>query len=276
MKKSFKTTIAVVLLLALLGALAGCGPKKTAEKEKVNFITTATLMPFTYYDDQDKLAGYEYELINKVFEGLPEYELVENVADFPALFGGLDSDMYQIGFNNFSYNESRAEKYNYTNGIFDTHYVIVVPEDNDTIHELKDLAGLKVRVTPGTSYATSLEIYNEEHPDAQIVLEYVDEGGVQKKLMDVESGALDFDLLDEPMWNVYNKEFGYKLKAIRLSDEESDTVGSRYGYFLVSKGHEELRDKINERLDALVADGTLKALGEKYFYGDYTPYALYE
>ena len=154
--------------------------------------------------------------------------------------------------------------------------LIILPCPNGSLSLSPAPIRLKVRVTPGTSYATSLELYNENHPDAQIVLEYADDGGVQKKLLDVESGALDFDLLDEPMYNVYAKEFGYKLKAIRLSDEESNTVGSRYGYFLVSKGHEELRDKINKRLDELVADGTLKELGEKYFYGDYTPYDLYK
>ena len=279
MKKRGSIRLLAFLSAAVLGvsALGGCGKAVASEKEKVTLITTATLKPFTYYDEDNNLQGYEVELIKKVFEALPEYDVQIEVADFPALFGGLDSDYYQIGFNNFSYNEKRAEKYIYTNGIFDNHYVIVVPEGNDSIHQLSDLAGLSTRVTPGTSYATSLELYNEEHPDAQINLEYQEGGGtIEKTLLDVESGALDFNLLDEPMYNVYQKEFNLKIKAVRLNDEESETVGSRYGYYLVSKGHEDLAAKIDEQLAKLVADGTVKALGEKYFYGDYTPYDLYK
>ena len=268
---------AVIAFASLVGCSTTVNVSAPEAKQKVSLVTTATLKPFTYIDDDESIQGYEVELIQKVFEGLPEYEVELSVADFPALFGGLDSDLYQVGFNNFSYNEARAEKYIYSNGIFDNHYVIVVPEDNDTIHELSDLVGLTTRVTPGTSYATSLENYNENHPDAQINLVYQEGGGtVQKSFMDIESGELDFTLLDEPMFNVYQKEFGYKVKAIRLSDEESDIVGSRYGYYLISKGNEELAKKIDEQLAKLVADGTVKALGEKYFYGDYTPYDLYK
>ena len=51
--------------------------------------------------------------MNTVFDLIPEYDLEIEVTDFPSVFAGLNAGSYQIGVNNFSYNEERAESYLY-------------------------------------------------------------------------------------------------------------------------------------------------------------------
>ena len=111
---------------------AGSGAETTGtadadvERTVVVAVTHASPRPFTYYDDDNNLTGQNVELINAIFERLPQYELKWEVSpDFPAIFAGLDSDKYQIGVNNLSWNEERGEKYLFTAPMFKNELIVV-------------------------------------------------------------------------------------------------------------------------------------------------------
>ena len=47
--------------------------------------------------DDDKPAGYDVDVLNAVFDKLPDYELEYEVTDFGSVLSGLNSGNYQIG-----------------------------------------------------------------------------------------------------------------------------------------------------------------------------------
>lgn len=287
MKKSISKVVSSILTIALAGALlVGCQSSGSNEAEeqqssggeetaKITIATSGSPAPFSYVDEDNNITGYDVEVIKAVFEKLPQYEYEIELADFAAIFSGLDSDKYQVGVNNFSYNEERAEKYIYTKSHFKNSYVIAVRSDNDDINTFEDLLGKTTQVDPDTTYATALQAYNDEHADNPINVSYSDED-LPYVLQHVEDGEYDFQLIDEPMFNVYLEEYGFDLKGVKLSEEEMNLITTPYSYILVSKGNEQLAEEINGVLAELVEDGTIKEISEQFFKDDFTPYDEYE
>jgi polar amino acid transport system substrate-binding protein len=171
-------------------------------------------------------------------------------------------------------NDERKQKYIYTDPIFKNQFVIAVAADRADINSFQDLQGKTTEVQPGVNYTTALENYNKEHPDNPVKLNY-SEAEMLPVLQNVESGKYDFQLIDGPMLQTYIDEFGLKLKAIDLTDEETQLIGSPYSYLLVSKGPngEKLASDIDGALAKLIKDGTIREISVKYFGNDYSPKA---
>jgi polar amino acid transport system substrate-binding protein len=269
--------LAVLFLAAL--ALYACtaknaGPAGTAPRV-IKAATGGSPRPFTYVDKDGKLVGHNIELIQAIFDRLPQYKLELEVTDFPSIFAGLDADRYQIGVNNFAENEERKQKYIFSEPIFKNRYVAAVAASNtalgDQVKTLRDLAGKTTANSVGINVATAIENYNKANPNAQILQSYT-EADLLVTLQEVEGGKWDFNLIDKPMFEVYQKEFKLNLTGLEIGDELSgDIMRTPYSYLIVSKGNEQLAADINRVLREVILDGTSKRINEKYFGSDYSP-----
>lgn len=238
----------------------------------VNIATGGAPKPFSYVNDKNEIDGYDIQVVKAVFEGLPQYEINIEKTEFPSIFAGLDSDRYQIGANNFASNAERREKYNYSDPIFKNQFVIAVKEDRGDIQSFADLEGKTTEVSPSVNYTVALEKYNKEIAKTPVDLKYSD-AELVTILQNVESGADDFNLIDAAMLQLYIKEYGLKLKAIPLSQEDTDRIGVPYSYLILSKGgnSEQLLKDVNGRIQELIKDGTVSKLSEQYLNGDFAP-----
>jgi polar amino acid transport system substrate-binding protein len=267
------------LAAVLLPVAVGCAKKDNAAagqaQMEVHAATAGMPRPFSYVDETGKLVGHNIELVEAIFERLPQYKLVFEVTDFPSIFAGLDADRYQLGVNNFSINEERKQKYIFTKPIFENRYIAAVAENNNslggTVRTLADLAGKTTLNTVGTNMATAITNHNNANPGALIKQDFSDIN-LLVALQMVESGQYDFNLIDKPLFDFYINEFGLKLRGIELSPEVSDgMMQSPFSYILASKGNDKLVDDINKALAEVIADGTSKRICEKYFGSDYSP-----
>ncbi|MBY0011853.1 transporter substrate-binding domain-containing protein [Paenibacillus typhae] len=259
------------------GAAANSGAvadKASANNEKitVNIATGGAPKPFSYVNDKNEIDGYDIQVVKAIFEGLPQYEIKIEKTEFPSIFAGLDSDRYQIGANNFASNAERREKYNYSDPIFKNQFVIAVAEDREDIKSFADLEGKTTEVSPSVNYTVALENYNKSTAKTPVNLKYTD-AELAVTLQNVESGASDFNLIDAAMLQLYIKEYGLKLKAIPLSQEDTDRIGVPYSYLILSKGgnSDQLLQDVNGRIKALIEDGTVSRLSEEYLNGDFAP-----
>ncbi len=258
------------------GEGTGASSLDTASDSEVKTITVVTggsPKPFSYIDENDNLTGYDIEVAKEVFAKLPQYEVKFEVTEFSSVFAGLDSGLYQIGANNFALNEERQEKYIYSDPIFQNQFVIAVAEDNTVISSFADLAGKTTEVQSGVNFTTALENYNDENADKPVDLKYTD-AEMLPILQNVESGSTDFNLIDSAMLNIYIKEYGLKLKAIPLTEDEEELISnSNYSYFLIGKGQEaeQLAADVNKALAEVIADGTVAKISEQFFGDDFSP-----
>ncbi|MDR0731974.1 MAG: transporter substrate-binding domain-containing protein [Treponema sp.] len=241
----------------------------------VRAATGGSPRPFTYVDESGKLVGHNIELIQAIFDRLPQYKLELELTDFPSIFAGLDADRYQIGVNNFAENEERKQKYIFSEPIFKNRYVAAVAASNTSlgsqVRTLRDLAGKTTANSVGINVATAIENYNKANPNAQILQSYTD-ANLLVILQEVEQGKWDFNLIDKPMYEVYQKEFNLNLKGLEIGEELSGSImRTPFSYFVISKGNEQLAADIDRVLREVILDGTSKRINEKYFGSDYSP-----
>ena len=243
------------------------------EVRKIYAVTGASPRPFTYYGDDDQVIGQNIELVEAVFEKLPQYELVWEVTDFPSIFAGLDSDKYQLGVNNFAKNPEREEKYYFTDPIFSNAYIVVANKDVELPDSLsvEDLGGLKFVGQAAVNVTTLIENYNDTDPEKPVEINYTEED-LNIQLNDIQSGKYDFTIIDKPMYfGYYQPEFGYDLHAIALAGYG---VGEGMdSYLIVSRTEEnkQLVEDINKALREVIEEGKSKEINLKYFGDDYSP-----
>ncbi|GGG85641.1 transporter substrate-binding domain-containing protein [Paenibacillus radicis (ex Gao et al. 2016)] len=272
-----------VIAALLIIVIAACGKNDTAgngtagnpangEQTTVNIATGGAPKPFTYINDNNENDGYDIEVVKAIFEGLPQYKINIEKTEFPSIFAGLDNDRYQIGANNFASNKERKEKYFYTDPISKNKFVIALKAGRDDIKNFTDLEGKTTEVSPGVNYTVALENYNKNAAKKPVVLNY-SEAELATVLQKVETGSVDFALLDGAMLQLYIKEYNLKLDSIPLSQEDSDRIGVPYSYLILSKGKnsEQLLEDVNTRIKELIKDGTISEISEKYLHGDFAP-----
>lgn len=285
MKKIWKKTAAALLAFTLTtAALTGCGGEASGtaadttaaadtasaetsdggELEKVKAAgklvigIEGTYPPFTYHNDDGSLAGLDVELGTALAEKLGvEVEFQE--AAWDSLLIGIDSGRFDTVINSVSITDERAEKYDFSDPYYYEARRVVVRADDDSIQAPEDLNGKKIATNATNAF---LPWYEEQ--GAEIV-------GIDTSAEAIDlvlSGRADFLGTSVPVLNAYLDEHPDakdKLKEAFVIPNSEDVIA-----IPVRKGETEFLDAVNAALAELRADGTLKAISEKYLGGDYT------
>ena len=270
-KKSFILSV----LTAASVLLAGCGSSDSSgsgdKKTDVKTIKAATLgspSPYIVVEEDGTVTGYDFKVLKEVFNRLPQYELEIVVTDIGSVFTGVQSGLYDIGVNNFSYNAERAETYLYSYPYDTVSYVFLTKDGS--VKSFEDAAGKSFHGTAGISVTNAVEAWNEKNPDKAIKVEYVEQG--TNIAQEVYDGTVEFTIMDKAMAVEYEKNYSYGLVAVDVPPEEAKTIADNsWTYFLFSKENDELRQEINAVLKELREDGTLTKYGEEVFGFDTAP-----
>lgn len=272
MKSLLKVT-GLALVSGLL--LAACGSKSAdtsassseaaATKKTVTLATVGTTKPFSFEADGE-LTGYDIEVAKAIFEG-SDYEVTYEKTEWSSIFAGLDSDRYQIGANNISYSDERAEKYLYSAPIATNPLVLAVHKDSG-IKSYEDIVGKSTQVVQGTGTAKMLEDYNAENPDKQTNINYTKET-IAQVLLSVDSGKFDYKIFENQSVKTIVEEQG--LTNIEIIELDLAASQKPYVYLLFAKKETELQAFANKRIQELYADGTLEKLSQKFLGGSYLP-----
>ncbi len=238
-----------------------------SETTVIKAVTGGNPKPYVYVGEDNEPTGYDIEVLKAAFDLIPEYDLEIEVADFSAVFAGLTAGNYDIGVNNFSYNEERSQSYLYSLPYDKVSYVFVYGKDAEPITSLDDAAGLSFEGNAGVSVTTAIEKWNELNPDKEINITYT-ESDTTVILQHIEDGTTDFGIIDGPMYTAYVDEYGFDIGKTDIPEEETKLIADNlYAYYLLPQGSEDLRAKLDEAILTLKENGTLKELSEQFFGG---------
>ena len=145
--------------------------------------------------------------------------------------------------------EDRLKNVDFTDSYTTATQVIIVQEGSE-ITGADDLAGKKIGVQLGTTG----DIYASDGIEDATIEQY-------NKGMDavqaLSNGIIDAVIID----NEPAKQFVSKAEGLKILDEEF--VTEEYA-IAIAKGNEELLDDVNKALDAIIADGTVQGIIDKY------------
>ena len=250
-----KKVIACLLAVAFVLTMGACGGKTSKLDEvkaagKLGVATSPDFPPFEYLDGTN-VVGIEVDIMEKICADLGvKLELAQ--MDFDSVLTGIAANKYDIGMSGITVDEDRKKNALFTDPYCLAAQAIVVTEGS-AIASKADLEGKKVSVQTGTT-AEKFTLNNgyqvssfEANSDAEMAL-------VTGK---VDAWVID-DLTAAEMVAAYNAENETKLVIL---DEAMTT--EPYA-FMTALGNDDLIAAINESLQKLLADGTVKATFEKY------------
>lgn len=244
-------TLAAGVLATGCGSSSGSASKDSSsdsEKTVIKAATGANAKPYVYVGDDDKPAGYDVDVLNAVFDKLPDYELEYEVTDFGSVLSGLNSGNYQIGVNNFSYNEDRGASYLYSYPYDKISYVFVTKKGGKEIKSFEDAAGLSFEGGTGISVSNAVEAWNEKNPDKAINITYSD-ADTSVFLQHVADGSQDFTIIDLAMYNSYMEEFNYDVQKNDIPEDEAKMIAENsYAYYIFPQDQKDLREQVDKAL----------------------------
>lgn len=253
MKKVLALISAAILSVA---CLAACGSSSSANtssaadssaKETLTMATNAEFPPYEYYEG-DNVVGIDAEIAQLIADKLGmELEIVD--VAFESIVPGVQAGKYDMGMAGMTVSEERLESVNFSSSYATGVQVVIVKEDGP-IASLDDISGKMI----GVQTNTTGDIYASGDYGDEYVTRY-DNGALAVE--GLKSGKVDCVIID----NEPAKAYVAANEGLKILDTEY-TVEDYAICF--AKENTELQEKVNGALEALIADGSVQKIIDKY------------
>ncbi len=222
--------------------------------EVISIATDATFPPFEMVDEATKeLIGFDIELMKAVADqaGI-QYEFIN--LPFDPMLAGLSECQYDMAIAAITITDERKEQFLFSDPYVDAGQIITVQAGNTEIKTKEDLNGKII----GAQLGTTGEI------EAQSIegVEYKPYDTYDLAFLDLMNGQIDAVIADYPT----------ALGFIEKNPEKIMTVGevftNEFYGIAICKDRQDLLDKINPALKAVIDSGFVADLAAKYLTGE--------
>ncbi len=248
---SFIIVLAMVFISACGGKTTTSDGTKLVEKGKFVFATSGEFKPFSVTEADGTMSGFDIDVAEAVAKELG-LEPVQKKFKFAGIVEGVKSGRFDAAVASHTITEKRLKSVDFSTPYYYSGPQIFTRPDS-SIKTLDDLKGKKVAVSKGSTYADIAEKVTDnisQYDSDVVALEALSKGKNDAVITDFLTGK-------EAMGA------GLKIKDQQLIERSEQAIA-------VAKDNDQLLKKINDALEKLRKDGTLKKISEKYFGEDIT------
>ena len=227
---------------------------KTVEAGKLIMATNAAFPPYEYIEG-DAIVGIDAEIAKAIADKLGlELEIVD--MEFDSIIESVKGGKADIGLAGMTVTPEREEEVNFTESYATGVQVVIVTEDSK-ITSVDDLFADNAKTLIGVQRNTTGDLYTTwDLEDAgKATIERYSKGA--DAVQALKTGKVDCVVID----NEPAKAFVQEVEGLKILDTEY--VEEMYAAAM-SKDNEALYNAVNDALKALIADGTIQGIINKY------------
>lgn len=210
--------------------------------------------PWSLLDETNQPAGYDVDVAHEIAArlGIPEVEFVQGT--FQNFIPGVQTGTFDIVISGQTVTEERKQQVDFSLPYQVNGVSIFVAADNDAIQGVADLEGRSIGVSAGS---TQEDFVRENIPSAQ-VRTYEN---ATLALRDVALGRVDAALFSRYVGAYLAEQNGLAVKATpELLNTEVNAMSFR-------KGEAAFKAAVDAALIAMIEDGTLTAISQRWLGG---------
>ncbi len=269
MKKITALLLAALMVFGCVFAFASCAEEEkttetapaTEEKEEAKLVTVkegklimatnAYFQPYEFYEGE-KIIGIDAEIAAKIAEKLGLELEISDMA-FDSIITAVNEGSADFGLAGMTVNEDRLKDVDFSISYASGVQSIIVPE-NSAIKTADDLGADGATYKVGVQLGTTGDIYCTEDFGEDRVTSYPNGNEAVNALL---KGDVDCVIIDnEPAKAFVKNNAGLKILETSYADEDYAAC--------IKKGNTALREAIDEAIEALIEDGTIDAIVDKY------------
>ncbi len=240
-------------------------PDKKAEDESgKKFVVgfDAEFPPYGYKNDQGEYVGFDLDLAQEVCTRRG-WTLIKQPIVWDTKDSELNSGSIDCIWNGFTIN-GREDKYTWSTPYVDNSQVVVVAKDSPikSLDELKDKIVLVQADSSALAAFKGDDATKENKALAESFKSLRQTADYNTCFLELESGMADAVCLD---YGVANYQLRSRGDSFRMLEEKVSTEKYGIGFKL---GNKELRNKVQETLLEMKADGTFDRIAEKWGLAD--------
>ena len=250
MKKILSLIMAAVMLAGCIAMFSSCNKKE-------EFVIGITYFePMNYFDENNKLIGFETEFATAVCEKLgltPKFQEI----DWKAKETELNSGAIDCIWNGMTITDERKANMGISNPYMENKQVLVVTSENlEKYSDAANLADAYIVAEEGSAGET-VATENSYFENSK----FTAVGTQANALMEVKSGTADGALVDyvASIGMIGEGTDNENLVVVEAFDFNPEEYGITF-----RKDDTETREKFQKALDELMADGTSDAIAKKY------------
>jgi polar amino acid transport system substrate-binding protein len=254
-----KKILGLMLLSLLSIVFVGCQDSTINTWEEIEdrgyFIVGLddTFAPMGFRDDDGELVGFDVDLAKEVSERLG-VEVRFQPIDWDAKVLELNGGSIDMIWNGLTITDARKEEMLFSNAYIANTQMIMVQAGSD-IDLINDLSGTRVGVQVSSASEEAV-MANSINEDFSELLKY---DTYNLALLELENGTVDAVVIDQIMGRyIMSLNPGvYEVASENFGEEEYGV-----GFRLESS---DIRDKINDTLQAMIDDGTASEISIRWF-----------
>ncbi len=258
-----KKIICAIAIAASVFALLSCSKSQKVNADAVENLKSRGVFvlglddsfpPLGFRNDDNEIVGYDIDLAKEVAKRLG-VEFKAQPIDWDAKEMELETGKIDCIWNGFTITEERKAALSFTEAYLNNDQVLVVRADSG-IKSLSDMKGKTIGIQSGSSAQEAVDDNQAFSSSIGKIINFKDN---VTALNDLDIGGVDAVVMDSI---VANYSITQTKKPFVVIDEALAAEAYGIGF---RKSEPALRDEVWKILLEMKADGTLTAIGQKWF-----------
>lgn len=248
-----------LFLLSIIALSFTLGGAQAQDKMKLRIGVEGAYPPFSWVDNSGNLLGFDIEIANALCESMnAECTLIQQ--DWDGIIPALLARKYDAIIASMSITEERKQKVDFTSKYYSTPAKFIAKKGADIEISAEGLADKTIGVQRATTHDSYI---SDNYGDGVEIKRYATQDEVY---LDLQAGRIDLALQDSVAGQegFLKTDAGQDFEFIGPGLNDPKWFGEGAG-IAVRKGEDELRETLNNAIDAIRASGVYKTIQDKYF-----------